>query len=263
MIPGNDLQVKVPAQSGITHVEGVLDPVFIADLHLTGKKPRTLLAFLWFLRTQAKKYRELFILGDFFEYWIGDDASEPAQPVIKALRRYTQSGRRLYLMQGNRDFLLGDGFAKACGGTLLSEKCILTIGQTRILLAHGDQWCTLDEEYQAFRRLVRDPQWQINALKMSVSERIDYAKNLRGKSNAGKKVKTVQQMDVVVEAVTADAIANSCEFIIHGHTHRPASHMSEPFPRFVIPDWELDAAPVPRKGWVEINSCSLPQVVIG
>ena len=77
-----------------------------------------MLFYAWFLRTQAKNYRELFILGDFFEYWIGDDASEPAQPVIKALRRYTQSGRRLYLMQGNRDFLLGDGFAKACGGTL-------------------------------------------------------------------------------------------------------------------------------------------------
>lgn len=259
--------LSIPALSGEKEIAPAVRPIFIADLHLTGKKPMTLLSFFWFLRTTAKRYAELFILGDFFEYWIGDDGAEPARPIVKALRRYAAAGHKVYIMQGNRDFLIGPEFCASCSATLLAPQVALTVegefGQKRILLAHGDEWCLNDPEYQEFRAQMRDPEFQRMAYSMTVADRIAYAKNARAKSKENKTVRTQAMMDVVSEAIARDAEALDCTAVIHGHTHRPAAYPNEAVPRFVIPDWEIDKVVRRRRGWIEINSQGNPQIVIG
>lgn len=256
--------MKVPALSGISGPIAVENPIFIADLHLTGKKMKTLLCFFWFLLTRARRYKELFILGDFFEYWIGDDGAKPAEPVAKALRRYAAGGRRrIFLMQGNRDFLLGEDFAAHCGATLLATQAVVaTPSGRRILLAHGDEWCTLDTGYQAFRAQVRDPEFQRKGLEMTVAERIEFAKQARAQSKAEKRAKTPEEMDVVESAVAADCNRWGVDLVIHGHTHRPATHLCQGFTRVVIPDWDMQGTGPRRRGWVELDAGGMPEIVI-
>ena len=254
--------LKIPALSGTATVARVNNPIFIADLHLTGRKKKTLLAFWWFLRSRALQYDELFILGDFFEYWIGDDASKPAEPIARWLRAYAARGKRVYLMQGNRDFLLGVDFARHCGGTLLKPQVVIETPKTRILLSHGDEWCTLDTDYQAFRARMRDPEFQREGLAMSVAERIEYAKKARAASLENKTQKTAQMMDVVAEAFVADCRKYGVDQVIHGHTHRAAVHRADGCTRTVIPDWDMQGKGPRHRGWVELNSCGLPQIVL-
>ena len=253
-----------PALMGIDHVEGVCNPVFIADLHLSGKSKRTLLSFWWFLKTRARRFDELFILGDFFEYWIGDDACSPAEPIAKALRSYAAAGRRIFLMQGNRDFMMGEDFARHCAAELLKTQAVIEVRGRRILLSHGDEWCTLDDEYQAFRRQVRDPAFQVAGLEMSVEERIAFAKEARAKSAQTKTVKTPEMMDVVNDSVEADCRRWNVQTVIHGHTHKPARHDCGTFERFVLPDWNLhgEHGIKPRRGWIELDADGRPQIVI-
>ncbi len=253
--------MKVPALSGTATIAAVEKPIFIADLHLTGKKKWTLLSFFWFMRTKACQYKELFILGDFFEYWIGDDAGKPAEPIARELRRYARKGHRIYIMQGNRDFLLGEDFARHCGATLLKTQVVIQTDKMRILLSHGDEWCTLDTDYQAFRRQMRDPEFQRQGLMMTVAERIDYAKKAREQSGKDKQVKTMQQMDVVDEAVLADCKKFDVTCVIHGHTHRPDVHQMGGVRRVVVPDWDMQG-PKKQRGWVELNDAGEPVVVI-
>ena len=253
-----------PALMGVECVKDVRNPVFIADLHLSGKSKRTLLSFWWFLRTRARRFDELFILGDFFEYWIGDDACSPAEPIAKALRKYASQGRRVFLMQGNRDFMLGEDFARHCGGTLLKTQAVIEVRGQRMLLSHGDEWCTLDNEYQAFRRQVRDPAFQTAGLEMTVEERIAFAKEARAKSVQTKSVKTAEMMDVVDEAVLADCRRWDARIVIHGHTHKPAHHDCGTFERFVLPDWNLhgEHGIKPRRGWIELDEAGRPKLVM-
>ena len=135
----------------------LLDPLFVSDLHLAAERPRTIARFLRFLAEDAPGHRELVILGDLFEFWIGDDAAASARPIVDALAAYSAGGRRLLLMHGNRDPLLGHGFAAATGGTLLADPIVLDVAGTPTLLSHGDAWCTLDVAYQRFRATVRQP----------------------------------------------------------------------------------------------------------
>ncbi|MBO5658452.1 MAG: UDP-2,3-diacylglucosamine diphosphatase [Duodenibacillus sp.] len=256
------LQLKPPTISGVREIPPVRRPIFVSDIHLTGKKWRTVLAFLRFLKTTALQYDELFLVGDIFEYWIGDDAAAPAKPFVKAVKAYVDKGHRVYIMQGNRDVMLGEDFAASCGATLLATPAVIDVNGTRVLLSHGDEWCTLDEDYQQFRAMLRDLDFQKKALAMTVPERIEWAKNARSQSTAGKTEKTRAMMDVVDAAVESDCARYGCRYVIHGHTHRPATHKHGSIVRTVIPDWEIDGVVYPKKGWVTFNSQNEPVVVM-
>ncbi len=251
--------LKAPAISGTDCVEDVRRPVFIADLHLSGKSKRTLLSFWWFMQTRAKRYRELFILGDFFEYWIGDDACSPAEPIARVLRNYAAGGRRIFLMQGNRDFMMGEDFARHCAAQLIKTQVVITVGGRRILLSHGDEWCTLDADYQAFRREVRSPAFQVRGLEMSVDERIAFAKEARAQSLKTKTVKSAEMMDVVDAAVAQDCRRHDCSLVIHGHTHKAGRSKTADFERFVLPDWDLHGKN-PHRGWIDLDENACPRI---
>lgn len=254
--------LKAPCASGLNEIEPLERPVFVSDLHLSGRNKKTVLGFLWFLKTQAKRYDELFLLGDIFEYWIGDDACSPAEFLAKALRRYAALGKRVYMMQGNRDFMLGEDFARHCGAELIADGIVVEAAGARILLSHGDKWCLLDEAYQQFRRQMHDEAFQLRALRMSVQERVDFAKKARAESLKTKSVRSRELMDVVESAVALEAVQSGCRHVIHGHTHRPAHYTHEGYTRTVIGDWDLDDAGRPRKSWVELNSTGTPQIVL-
>lgn len=257
------LRLEPPALAGVDEIPPVRRPIFISDLHLSGRNWKTLAAFLWFLRTRASRYRELFILGDLFEYWIGDDAARPARILINELDRYARRGHRLYLMQGNRDFMMGEDLARMCGAVMIKTPIAITTERgTRILLAHGDEWCTLDAAYQKGRAEMHSVEFQRKGLKMTVKERIEYAKSLRNQSSKDKQIRTKEMMDVVAESVRADLERFNCTSVIHGHTHRPALHREEGFLRAVIPDWDLDRAKPLRRGWVVLNEADEPQVIV-
>jgi len=233
----------------------LVDPLFVSDLHLAEQRPRTIARFLRFLAEDASRHRELVILGDLFEFWIGDDAAASARPVVDALAAHSASGRRLLLMHGNRDPLLGHGFAAASGGTLLADPIVLDVAGTPTLLSHGDAWCTLDVAYQRFRATVRQPDFQRDFLSKALDERIAFARGLRLQSDSEKSMKAADIMDVTPDAVVAALRAAGVHRIIHGHTHRPAAHVVDLgdalAERWVLPDWDLDGAE-PRGGYLEI-----------
>lgn len=230
------------------------DPLFISDLHLAAERPRTIARLLQFLREDAPRHRELVVLGDLFEFWIGDDAAAAARPVIDALSAGTARGQRLLLMHGNRDPLLGRDFAAATGGTLLADPIVVDVAGTPTLLSHGDAWCTRDTAYQRFRAMVRQPQFQRDFLAKPVDERVAFARSLRLQSESDKSTKAMDIMDVTPEAVLAALRAAGVKRIIHGHTHRPAAHVLDLgdalAERWVLPDWDLDG-PEPRGGFLE------------
>ena len=231
------------------------DPLFVSDLHLAAQRPRTIARFLRFLAEDAPRHRELVILGDLFEFWIGDDAATSARPVVDALAAYAASDRRLLLMHGNRDPLLGHGFAAATGGTLLADPIVLDVAGTPTLLSHGDAWCTLDVAYQRFRATVRQPEFQRDFLSKPLDERIAFARGLRLQSDSEKSMKAADIMDVSPDAVVAALRVAGVRRIIHGHTHRPAAHVVDLgnalAERWVLPDWDLDGTE-PRGGFLEI-----------
>jgi UDP-2,3-diacylglucosamine hydrolase len=232
----------------------LVDPLFISDLHLTAERPCTIGRFLRFLAEDAPGHRELVILGDLFEFWIGDDAAASARPIVDGLAAYSGSGRRLLLMHGNRDPLLGHAFAAASGGTLLADPIVVEVAGTPTLLSHGDAWCTLDVAYQRFRSTVRQPEFQREFLSKTLDERIAFARGLRMQSDSEKSTKAADIMDVTPDAVTAALRAAGVRRIIHGHTHRPASHVVDLgdalAERWVLPDWDLDGTE-PRGGFLE------------
>jgi UDP-2,3-diacylglucosamine hydrolase len=232
----------------------LLDPLFISDLHLAAERPRTIARLLRFLAEDAAGHRELVILGDLFEFWIGDDAAASARPVVDALAAFAAGGRRLLLMHGNRDPLLGHDFAAATGGTLLADPVVLDVAGTRTLLSHGDAWCTLDVAYQRFRAMVRQPAFQRDFLSKTVDERIAFARGLRLQSENEKSMKAADIMDVTPDAVVAALREAGVRRIVHGHTHRPAAHVVDLgdalAERWVLPDWDLDGAE-PRGGFLD------------
>lgn len=232
----------------------LVDPLFISDLHLTGERPRTTARFLEFLHEDVPRHGELVILGDLFEFWIGDDHAVSARPVIDALAGATARGTRLLLMHGNRDLLLGTGFAAATGGTLLADPIVVDVAGTPTLLSHGDAWCTRDLAYQQFRATARRPRFQQDFLSKPLDERVAFARGLRMQSESDKSTKAADIMDVTPEAVLAALRTAGVHRIIHGHTHRPAAHvvalgggLAE---RWVLPDWDFDDGET-RGGFLE------------
>ena len=199
--------------------------LFISDLHLDDARPETTEWFLAFAAGPAQSADAVYILGDLFEYWIGDDAISPtAEAVAKTTSSLSESGVPVSFIHGNRDFLLGETYALSAALTLLPESVTVDLYGCPTLLLHGDSLCTDDHAYQAFRAQSRSPAWQHAVLAMSVPERIAMAKNARDASMAHTGRSGMDIMDVNQDAVAA-AFADSGTYrMIHGHTHRPAVH---------------------------------------
>ncbi|SES72889.1 UDP-2,3-diacylglucosamine hydrolase [Marinobacter segnicrescens] len=219
---------------------------FISDLHLEESRPDITDAFLAFLKDKAMGIEALYILGDFFEAWIGDDEQTPLQNrVADALREVSDSGTALYLMHGNRDFLIGEDFCNRCGAELLPDPTVVDLHGTPTLLMHGDSLCTADVEYQKFRANMRNEQWQQMFLQRPLADRQMVARQLREISMAKNQGKAETIMDVTPEEVVREMEHHRVQRLIHGHTHRPAIHpltaSGQPAWRIVLGDWDTHA----------------------
>ncbi len=220
-----------------------MSTLFISDLHLSEERPESNERFIAFLEDTARGADALYILGDFFEYWIGDDdLGQPFNAVIAGLLRdLTRGGVKLYLMHGNRDFLLGKKFCAATGGELLPDPTVVEIAKEKTLLMHGDTLCTGDLDYQSWRRTARSAQWQDDFLAKSLAERRKAILELREKSKEVIQAKPAEIMDVADEAVREAFRRHGVRRLIHGHTHRPGKHRVDvdgsERERWVLPDW--------------------------
>lgn len=212
--------------------------LFISDCHLDQSRPEVTSALIEFLDKRASGARYLYILGDLFEAWLGDDTPIPEfQTVISSLQQLA-ADTEIFFMAGNRDFLLGEQFAHAVNFKLLEEPHIVQMGNKRVALVHGDTLCTDDHDYQAFRAFVRDPQWQSVFLAKPIQERLQIARQLRSDSVDAMVQKSLEIMDVNAQAVLDCFAQNGVDTIIHGHTHRPAVHHHDSnLTRIVLGDW--------------------------
>ncbi|MBA4502158.1 UDP-2,3-diacylglucosamine diphosphatase [Marinobacterium marinum] len=215
---------------------------YIADLHLDSKRPDVIRAFDVFLQEKAPLADELYLLGDIFEAWIGDDAiPDFLHPIFARLRALSQSGVRVFFQHGNRDFLVGQRLAEQLGVTLLDSLHRITTVHGKTVLMHGDQLCTDDVDYQKFRALVRSHEWQQQFLAKSVAERLEVACQLRAASREQGAQKAAEITDVTPTAVSHLAQSEQADLIIHGHTHRPCIHPNPPPAsgnRIVLGDWD-------------------------
>jgi UDP-2,3-diacylglucosamine hydrolase len=221
--------------------------LLISDLHLEQERPDISRAFLHFLETRATQAEALYILGDFFEVWVGDDAMSPFQrSIAQALRQLSDSGTRIYLMHGNRDFMLGKAFCREAGCTLLSDPCVVELGGERVLLMHGDSLCTQDAAYMKLRRWLRNPLSLFILRNLPLTTRHKLARKLRNESRAQTRMKASDIVDVTPSEVSQTMAAHGVHTLIHGHTHRPAVHQlmldGQPARRIVLGDWD-------RQGW--------------
>lgn len=213
--------------------------LFVSDLHLQGEQTPADGLLRRFLREQAAEAEALYILGDLFEAWLGDDLILPEQQdIIAALRALTDSGVPVYLMHGNRDFLLGEGFARHTGCTLLDDPSVIDLYGRPTLLMHGDLLCSDDLPYQQMRRQLRDPQWIAAFLARPAAERIAFARQLRDTSREEIGRKADYVMDVNDEMVATYMQQYRVGRLIHGHTHRPAMHeLPDGSQRLVLGAW--------------------------
>lgn len=224
----------------------------ISDLHLGAQAPRTTQTFVDWLNGPARAAHALFILGDLFEAWIGDDLLTPqaqsvapdavtAQTLCAALRAFTDSGRALFVQHGNRDFLLGTGFAQATGAQLLPDPALLLFQGERILLTHGDPLCIADTAYLQFRAQVRHPEWQRRVLAQPLAVRVQQAQSMRAASSAAQ-TRPENWADADPQEAHRWLTNAGSRWMIHGHTHRPCDHWEGGLLRQVLSDWDCDAA---------------------
>jgi UDP-2,3-diacylglucosamine hydrolase len=231
-----------------------LSTLLISDLHLTEERPEANERFISLLEQQGRAADALYILGDFFEYWIGDDdLAEPFNAVIASLLKdLARRGVPVYLMHGNRDFLIGEGFCAATGASLLQDPTVLEIAGVKTLLMHGDTLCTDDLDYQAWRCEARDAAFQAAFLAKPLDERRQQVHQMREKSKQVVQEKTAEIMDVNDEAVRRALRDHGVRRLIHGHTHRPGRHAIEVdgkrCERWVLPDW------YGRGGYLQVGS---------
>jgi UDP-2,3-diacylglucosamine hydrolase len=216
-----------------------MSAVLISDLHLHESDLALYDKFERFLSSKINGFDNLFILGDLFETWIGDDnESEFNKNVIEILNKVSTDEIKVFLMHGNRDFLIGENFCSSINAELLSDYHIYEDGASKILLLHGDTLCTDDVRYQEFRKLVRDKNWRDDFLSKSLKERFDIASGLREMSNEETENKKNEIMDVNQESVSKISNEFSIKKMIHGHTHRPFIHKDKNLVRVVLSDWE-------------------------
>ncbi len=216
--------------------------LFISDLHLHPSRPHIIYGFLNYLQSIQGKVESLYILGDLFEAWVGDDHPEPAfLPVKKALRACQDQGTPVFLMHGNRDFLIGEKFTAETGCRLLQDPTRIDLYQIPTLLMHGDSLCTDDLEYQQLRSRLRDPAWQRQALALPAEERLQLAQEARELSELSSRDKDETIMDVNQDEVLRMLLDSGAERLIHGHTHRPGRYITEhngkTLERLVLGDW--------------------------
>ena len=220
--------------------------LFISDLHLSPRSPGATALFRQFLAGRARQADELYILGDLFEAWIGDDdLDEPYHAaIVAALRAASDNGLRISLLHGNRDFLLGAGFAEAAGVRLIADPYILSTAEWQFVLSHGDALCLDDAAYMAFRAQVRDPQWQAALLAKPLVERRAIAAHMREVSEASQRGKADPYTDLQPAATEDFLRAHGYATFIHGHTHQPAMHDhivdGIHVERWVLADWHED-----------------------
>ena len=231
--------------------------LFISDLHLAPERPATVALFLDFLGRQAREAEALYILGDLFDAWIGDDDDEPPYPAIRAaLRDLTTSGTRCAILPGNRDFLLGRRFLADTGCELLADPTRIDLYGTPTLLMHGDLLCTDDRAYQRFRRVIRNPIVKRLFLWRGLERRRALAQDYRRRSMAAIAGKSLTIMDANPDAVLEALRRQGARRLIHGHTHRPGDHAlsldGQPAQRLVLAEWREDqgeALLVSPGGW--------------
>jgi UDP-2,3-diacylglucosamine hydrolase len=219
-----------------------MSTLFISDLHLSVERPEITHLFLEFLRNQAVQADALYILGDLFEVWIGDDASVPEhRAVIEGLRHLVDCGTPVYVMHGNRDFLMAKGFEEASGCRIIPDPTMIDLHGEPTLLMHGDTLCTDDIEYQRFRAQVRDPARQQQFLSLPPQQRAAIAMDYRTQSREKSSQKAQEIMDVNPHAVENALREHGVNRLIHGHTHRPATHEitvdGKIAQRIVLGDW--------------------------
>jgi UDP-2,3-diacylglucosamine hydrolase len=218
--------------------------LFIADLHLNDKQPETYQRFKYFIDNKARNARALYILGDLFEYYLGDDAlSGVIQQVVNDLNNLSKNFQtECFLMVGNRDFLISNSFAQSANITLLDDSTLIQLDNKQVILTHGDALCTDDTEYQNVRLQLRSPQWQQWFLSQSINDRIEFANQARIKSQAHTQTANMEIMDVNADAVNALFNQYQSQFMIHGHTHRPAFHIAKSQQRMVVGDWHYQTS---------------------
>lgn len=236
--------------------------LFIADLHLHSARPAVTRALAKLL-CQHTDCDRLYILGDLFDAWIGDDDDSPiATEVATILRDFSATGPGLFIMQGNRDFLLGQAFCQLAGAQLLPDPSVIDLHGEPTLLMHGDSLCTLDTEYQTFRATARDPQWQAQLLALELPKRRALASQLRDMSREANSNKAEDIMDVTPSEVEKVMRDFDVKQLIHGHTHRPAHHVISTGRRWVLGDWD-------RRGWaitaspgeIKLNNFVIKQLI--
>ena len=236
-----------------------MKPRFISDIHLSENNPHLTNAFKKFLNESKEACTHLFILGDLFEIWIGDDDNNPfIQDIKQALINFTSNGPETFLMHGNRDFLIGETFANEVGISILSDPHTLDINGMKTILSHGDFLCTDDADYIEFRNEVRSKEWQKNFLSKSIDERNEIANLLRSESKNATSEKSLEITDASLETVNNFIQENNPDIFIHGHTHRPKIHQHNLTKRVVLGDWD-------KYGWylsIEENSLNLKEFKI-
>jgi UDP-2,3-diacylglucosamine hydrolase len=219
--------------------------------------PRTAASFLEFLRQYAAQVPRLYLLGDVFEYWAGDDdLRDPFhERVVEVLKRTSEAGTKIFWLSGNRDFLVARDFANAAGLAFLTEPTVEELAGRRIVLVHGDAQCTDDKDYMQFRSQVRNKAWQQRFLAQSLAERKALIAAMRAGSRQAQQAKSCEIMDVNALAIDELITETGADILIHGHTHRPASHrhMGGLCTRYVLPDWDYDSES-PRGGWLSLDS---------
>ncbi|MDD4914344.1 MAG: UDP-2,3-diacylglucosamine diphosphatase [Methylococcales bacterium] len=225
------------------------DVLFISDLHLSLEKTAITRRFIHFLQHRAVSAAALYILGDLFDAWIGDDDNTPPNPAIKsALRQLAASGTDIFMLQGNRDFLLGQAFCRETGIRLLEDYAVIDLAGMPVLLTHGDLLCTDDLPYQAFRKKAHSQAWRQSVLSKPLLVRLLAARWYRFRSHFHKRNKTLEIMDVNQQTVAGVMRQFDCLTLIHGHTHRPAHHQfmldGKPANRRVLADWKRDGGAV-------------------
>lgn len=229
--------------------------LFGSDFHLSAEDPATAERVMAALAQHGPHSQHLFLLGDLFEVWVGDDGADAlAENFATLLSSIATGGTRVWLMRGNRDFLLGDAFAKRCGAQLIDDPTPVVLQGRPALLAHGDALCTDDLAYQQWRLTCRNPAWQQAFLARSLTERQLMGRQARQASEDGKRERSDDIMDVNAQAVTQTLSAADCDWLIHGHTHRPADHHMnvgvKTLRRTVLSDWSAQA---PRGALIRIS----------
>ena len=216
---------------------------FISDLHLSENTPSVTEGFFEFLKTAAQELSHLYILGDLFEAWVGDDNdSELATNVMQEINHATRNGLEIFFIHGNRDFLCGQKFAEQSNLTLLPDPFFLNFFDQKIALSHGDNFCTEDLEYIKFKKEVRSEKWQQEFLQKPLDDRLNIASNMRDASQKNNSNKDIAIMDVTPTAIQEFFTEHRIDLLIHGHTHRPNTHQINSGTRIVLGDWH-------KTGW--------------